>query len=75
MKILRKTIKKIAIISAIIGIAIFVVALPFYLTSPDLDYILVIAFTVGVTPPGIASVIHNRWKAAFLSSGASRFSM
>jgi flagellar protein FlaJ len=62
MKILRKTIKKTAIISAIIGIAIFVVALPFYLTSPDLDYILVIAFTVGVTPPGIASVIHNRWK-------------
>jgi flagellar protein FlaJ len=62
MKILRKTIKKIAIISGIIGAAIFVVALPFYLTSPDLDYILVIAFTIGVTPPGIASVIHNRWK-------------
>jgi len=62
MKILRKTIKKIAVISAIIGIAIFVVALPFYLTSPDLDYILVIAFTIGVTPPGIASVIHNKWK-------------
>ena len=62
MKILRKTIKKIAIISSIIGVAIFVIALPFYLTSPDLDYILVIAFTIGVTPPGIASVIHNRWK-------------
>jgi flagellar protein FlaJ len=62
MKILRKTIKRITIISAIIGVAIFVAALPFYLTSPDLDYILVIAFTVGVTPPGIATVIHNRWK-------------
>ena len=63
MKILRNTIKKIAIISAIVGLATFFVALPFYLTSPDLDYILVIAFTIGVTPPGIASVVHNRWKS------------
>ena len=63
MKILRNTIKKIAIISAVVGLATFFVALPFYLTSPDLDYILVIAFTIGVTPPGIASVVHNRWKS------------
>jgi flagellar protein FlaJ len=62
MKILRNTVKKIAIISTIAAVALFMVAFPFYITSPDLDYILVIAFTVGVTPPGIASVIHNRWK-------------
>jgi flagellar protein FlaJ len=62
MKILRKTVKRIAIISTLAAVALFVVAIPFYLTSPDLDYILVIAFTVGVLLPGIASIIHNRWK-------------
>ena len=62
MKIIRKTLKKIAIISTIAGVALIFAAIPFYLTSPDLDYILVIAFTVAVLPPGIASIIHNRWK-------------
>jgi flagellar protein FlaJ len=62
MKIVRNTIKKIIIISAIAGIGIIFAALPFYLTSPDLDYILIIAFTVAVLPGGIASILHNRWK-------------
>ena len=62
MKIVRNTLKKIIIISTIVGISLIFVALPFYLTSPDLDYILVIAFTVAVFPPAIASLIHNRWK-------------
>lgn len=62
MKILRKTVKRIAIISTLVAVALFLVAIPFYFTSPDLDYILVIAFTVGVLPPSIASIFHNRWK-------------
>ena len=62
MRITRKSIKRIAIISIIIGVALIFAALPFYIFSPDLDYILVIAFTVSVLPPAIASVIHNRWK-------------
>jgi len=62
MKIIRKTLKKITIISAIVGTALFFGALPFYVTSSDLDYVLVFAFTVAILPPGIASVIHNRWQ-------------
>ena len=62
MKITRKLLKKITIISSVAGLAIFFAALPFYFTSADLDYILVFAFTIAVLPPGIASVIHNRWQ-------------
>jgi flagellar protein FlaJ len=62
MKITRKTVKKIAIISAIAGIAVVVALLPFYLLSPNLDYIIVTALTIAVMPPSIASIIHNRWK-------------
>jgi len=62
MKIIRKTLKKIAIISTIAGIALIFLAIPFYITSSDFDYIIVVAFTVAVLPPAIASIIHNRWK-------------
>ena len=62
MKVTRKILKKIVLISAIAGFALIFAALPYYLTSPDLDYIIVIAFTVAVLPPGIASIIHNRWQ-------------
>lgn len=62
MKITRKNLKRITIISTIIGVALFLIALPFYLYSPDLDYILVIAFSIAVSPPGIASIFHNRWQ-------------
>ena len=62
MKIIRKTLKKIATISSIAGLALIFAAIPFYFASPDLDYVIVIAFTVAVLPPGIASIIHNRWQ-------------
>ena len=62
MKITKKTIKRITIISGTTGIIFFVAAAVFYLTSPTLDYMIIIALTIGVTPPGIASIIHNRWK-------------
>ena len=63
MKIIRRTLKKIAILSAIAGVALIFLSLPFYFSSPDFDYILVIAFTIAVLPPGIGSVIHNRWQS------------
>jgi flagellar protein FlaJ len=62
MKITKRTIKRITIISGTTGIIFFVAAAVFYLTSPTLDYMIIIALTIGVTPPGIASIIHNRWK-------------
>jgi archaeal flagellar protein FlaJ len=62
MKITRKTLKKIAIISAIAALTLVFAALPYYFASPDLDYIIVVAFTIGVLPSGIASVFHNRWQ-------------
>jgi pilus assembly protein TadC len=45
-----------------VAIIIFVVSLVIFLTSPTLDYMIVIALTIAVTPPSIASIIHNRWK-------------
>ena len=62
-RITRKTIKNITIISATAGVIFLVASLIFYLTSPVLDYMVVIAFVIGVLPPGIASIIHGRWKS------------
>jgi flagellar protein FlaJ len=62
MKITKKTTKRISIISIASAIIFFIIASVFYLTSPTLDYMLVIALTIGVLPPSIASVMHNRWK-------------
>ena len=62
MKITRRDIKRTAIISTSVAIIIFVVSLIIFLTSPTLDYMIVIALTIAVTPPSIASIIHNRWK-------------
>jgi len=62
LKITRKDIKKISIFSTIAAIAFFIISLIFLLTSPTLDYMIVIALTIAVTPPSIASIIHNRWK-------------
>lgn len=62
MRITRKILKKIAIASATAAIALFAVSLVFYGTSPDFDYLLVTVFAVGIIPPSIASIIHNRWK-------------
>ncbi len=62
MKITRKTIKNITIISSIIGVVFIIASILVYLTSPTLDYLIVIGFTIAVTPPGIASIIHTQWK-------------
>jgi pilus assembly protein TadC len=62
MKITKKTIKNIQIISATAAVIFFVVALIFYLLSPTLDYMMVIAIAIGVVPPSIGQAIHNKWK-------------
>ncbi len=62
MKITLNQIKKIAIISTIVALIFMGISLIFFLTSPVLDYMIVIAFSIAVTPPGIASVLHNQWK-------------
>lgn len=62
MKITRKTIKLITITSLIAGVIFIVASILVYLTDPTLDYMIVIGFTIAVVPPGIASIIHSRWK-------------
>ena len=62
MKIVRKTLKNISIISSIAAISLFAVLLFLFGTSPDFDYLLIVVFTVGVAPATVASIIHNRWK-------------
>ncbi len=62
MRITKKTVKKLSIISVVAAVVFFVGALFFYLLSPTLDFMLVIAIAIGVTPPSIATMIHNRWR-------------
>jgi archaeal flagellar protein FlaJ len=62
MLITSKTIKKIQIVSATAAAIFFIISAVFYLTSPNLDYMMVIALTIAVGPSSIAQVIHNRWK-------------
>ncbi len=62
MKITNKLIKKISMISGVAGVIFFVITLPFFLFSATLDYMIIIALSIGVAPPSIATVIHNRWK-------------
>jgi archaeal flagellar protein FlaJ len=62
MRITKKTNKRISIISVAAAIIFFIFASIYYLTSPTLDYMIVIALTIGVTPPAITSIIHDRWK-------------
>jgi len=62
MKITRRDIKRTTIISTSAGIIFLIVSLIIFFTSPTLDYMIVIALTIAVTPPSIASIIHNRWK-------------
>jgi len=62
MKIVRKTIKRITIFAAIAAVAVFAVSFLLFWASPDVDYLFIIAFTVGVGPPSIASILHNRWR-------------
>ncbi len=62
MKITRRTLKKIAIASSVAAAALLIASIFFYGSSPDLDYLLVVVFTVGVAPVSVSSIIHNRWK-------------
>ena len=62
MKITRKTIKNITIISSVAGVVFIIASILIYLTDPTLDYMIVIGFTIAVTPPGIASILHSQWK-------------
>jgi len=62
VKITRKTIKNITIISSTAGLVFIIASILLYLTSPTLDYLIVIGFAIAVTPPGIASMIHSQWK-------------
>ena len=62
MRITKKTMRRISIISVSAAVLFFISSLFFYLLSPTLDYMIVIALAIGVTPPGIASILHNRWK-------------
>jgi flagellar protein FlaJ len=63
MKITKKTSKRISSISAAAAITFFIIALLFYITSPTLDYMIVIAIAIGVVPPSMTQMIHNRWKS------------
>jgi flagellar protein FlaJ len=62
MKITKKATKKISSISAAAAIIFFIITLLFYITSPTLDYMIVIAIAIGVVPPSLTQMIHNRWR-------------
>jgi archaeal flagellar protein FlaJ len=62
MRLTKKTIKRITIASITAAIIFFISTSIFYLTSPTLDYMIVIALAIGVAPPSVASIIHNRWR-------------
>lgn len=63
MRITRKTLKKIGVVSSVAAVAFFIASFVFYGLSPDFDYLLIIAFTIGVAPPSFVAIIHNRWKS------------
>jgi len=62
MRLTKKTIKRIGLVSIIIAVIFFAISAIFYITSPTLDYMIVIALSIGVVPPSIAQIIHNRWR-------------
>jgi pilus assembly protein TadC len=62
LKITRRGMKRIAIISTSAAIIFFIASLIFLFTSPVLDFMIVIALTIAVAPPSISSIIHTRWK-------------
>ena len=63
MRLTKKTSKRITIISVAAALVFFLITSYYYLLSPTLDYMIVIALSIGVIPPSIASMIHERWKA------------
>jgi flagellar protein FlaJ len=62
MRPIKKTIKKIQVVSIAAAIIFLIASMIFYLTSPTLDYLLVIALTIAVAPASFAQIIHNRWR-------------
>jgi archaeal flagellar protein FlaJ len=62
MRITKKLIKQLSIISTVVGVLFFVLSVVVYLNSPILDYMVVLALTIAVVPPSIAAVSRNRWK-------------
>jgi len=62
MKIITRTLKRIATMSSVAAAILLAISIFFYGYSPDFDYLLVVVFTVGVGPASFASIIHNRWK-------------
>ena len=62
MRVTKKTTKHITIISGSAALIFFIIAAYYYLFSPTLDYMIIIALTIGIAPPSIVSIIHNRWK-------------
>jgi flagellar protein FlaJ len=63
MRVTRRTLKKIATISTAVAIVILAISAVFYITSPDFDYFIVVAFTVAVAPVSLAGLVHGAWKA------------
>lgn len=62
MKITKRDIKRIAIVSTVVALAFLFISMAIMFSDPNLDYMVVIALTIAVTPAAIASIIHNRWK-------------
>jgi flagellar protein FlaJ len=62
MRITKTQIRKITMYSSILGAIFFAISAVFYLTSPTLDYMLIVALTIAVAPPSAATIIHSRWK-------------
>ena len=62
MKITKRDIKRIAIVSVVVALAFLFISIATLFNSPTLDYMVVISLTIAVTPSAIASIIHNKWK-------------
>jgi len=62
MKITKRDIKRIAIVSVVVALAFLFISIATLFNSPTLDYMVVISLTIAVTPAAIASIIHNKWK-------------
>ena len=62
IRITKRLIKKTTIISTIIAVVFFVISAAFYLLSPTLDYMIVIALTIAIAPPSVLEIIHNQWR-------------
>jgi len=62
MRVTRRILKRIATVSSVAAVTLLIVTGFFYWNSPDLDYFIVIAFSVAVAPVSLAGVIHSSWK-------------